>query len=102
VFEIYKFWEDGRVVIVAAILIAVFMLSIVGMLTDWFLKFKWMLWIPMIISAFGVILGFIFAFLLNGTGSQTSFGIAMYSLYSLVFTGVGEISILIIRKMINK
>ncbi len=95
------FWEDGRVMIIISIAISIGFLIILYRITN----LKWKVWLPVILCGPIIIFGAIMMFFPNGTGGVTQhfyLGITMYSSCILLFTGVGEIIMILLKKLVLK
>jgi len=104
-FGIYLFWQDGRVIMVISLVIAVLILPIVGKCTNWFDNLKLAILIPSIICIFGFIFGVGMALFPNGTGGFTQLfylSITSYAVYTFVFTSIGGAIVLLIKHYLVK
>ncbi len=96
-----SFWEDGRVMIVFAVIIGLSIELIMWKITKVTQK-KRQLFIPLIICMAGLIFGGIMIFFPNGTGGVTQhfyLGIFSYSLSTLIAAGISVSIILILQKL---
>lgn len=104
-FEIYRFWEDGRVALVVCSIISLAFLMVVWNLTNGFKELNWKVWLPVIACVPVMIIGIIMLLFSNGTYAFTQDScvvIFLYAFYTLVFTGSAEIIILLIKHFSKK
>jgi len=99
-FEIYRFWEDGRVALTVCSIISLAFLIILWNLTNGFKELNWKVWLPVIVCVPVMIIALNLAALPNGTGGVTQLfylGFFIYALNILAFTGSAEVIILLIK-----
>lgn len=99
------FWENGNVMIVTCAIISVIALVVLWKVTDGFMQAGYKKWILVFVCVPVILFNFIMLFFPNGTGGVTSLfylGCMIYTLYILMFTVIGEIVIIILRKLFEK
>lgn len=98
-FGIYDFWEDGRVIIVCSLIIAMLMYFIMWKLTNGFKCTKLIIFIPTLLCLVGVILGVLMMFLSkDGILQHVFLCVATYSLLTLIITGIVGLIILWVKR----
>lgn len=104
-FGIYLFWQDGRVIMVISILIAILLLPIIAKFTNLFDNIKLAILIPSVICILGIIFGVGMALFPNGTGGFTQLfylSITSYAVDTFVFICIGEGIVLLMKRFIKK
>ena len=97
------FWEDGRVMLTACAIISIIFLILLWRLSNGFKLLSWKMWLPVIVCLPIMAFGGIMLRFPNGTGGVTQhfyLGLFMYALCTLIFSGVGEVILILVRKFI--
>ena len=97
------FWENGRVMLIFCASVSVIILIALWVVTNGFEQISWKVWLPVIVCVPIMILSILLSLLPNGTGGVTQhfyLGFFCYSLWTLIFTGMGELIIIALKKFI--